>query len=395
MSNPVMTDEKLAAFRLDVRDWLQSNFPPCLKGEEFDVSAVEGPIDTRLDYLRWREAVAGRGWGMPTWPVAYGGAGLSAEEVAVLAQEMAAIGAANPVAGMGALMLGPTLLEFGTEEQKLQHLPPIARGELRWCQGYSEPNAGSDLASLQTRAEDRGDHYLVNGQKVWTSGAHLADWCFALVRTGKDKHNGISFLLIDMSSPGVEARPVRMISGQSPFCETFFTDVRVPKECLVGAPGQGWAIGKRLLQHERSGISAGGRVFAGATSPALAAASHIGCDATGRIADADLRSRAIRWEMDWRAFLATVKRVSAQSGVSVASSMLKIVGTKLGQAREEMLIEILGMQGLGWSGEGFAEAEIEQVRDWLFGKATTVYGGSSEIQTNIIAKRILGMPDHA
>jgi len=389
-----MDDEITGTFRREVREWLIANFPPSLKGEDFDVTAIEGPIDTRPDYLRWREAVASRGWGVPSWPVAYGGADLSEAEAAVLAEELAQIGAANPIAGMGVLMLGPTLLEFGTEKQKLQHLLPIARGEVRWCQGYSEPNAGSDLASLQTRAEDRGDHFLVNGQKVWTSGAHLADWCFALVRTDKDKHRGISFLLIDMSSPGVEARPVRMISGQSPFCETFFTDVRVAKGNLVGELGQGWRIGKRLLQHERSGISGGGRIMAGGPSLAEIATEQIGLDANGRIADAGLRTRVIDWEMDWRAFLATVRRISGESRVSVASSILKVAGTQLLQQREELLIDIHGLQGLGWSGDGFSEAEIDQVRDWLFDKAVTIYGGSSEVQINIIAKRILEMPDH-
>ena len=200
-----------------------------------------------------------KGWGVPTWPTAYGGGGLSPDQAKVLQKEMAAIGAWNPIGGMGTMMFGPTLLEYGSEEQKHRHIPPIAKGEIRWCQGFSEPGAGSDLASLQTKCEDKGDHWLVNGQKIWTSGAQWADWCFCLVRTDTtEKHEGISFLLIDMRTPGVEVRPIKLISGASPFCETFFTDVKVPKENLVGPLNGGWTIAKRLLQHERSGLAGGG-----------------------------------------------------------------------------------------------------------------------------------------
>jgi alkylation response protein AidB-like acyl-CoA dehydrogenase len=200
------------------------------------------------DFQRWRVAMGDKGWGVPTWETRYGGAGLSAAQAKVIAEEMTAIGAFNPIRSYGTMMLGPTLLEFGTEEQRLAHLPPIARHELRWCQGFSEPGAGSDLASLQMKCADKGDHWLVSGQKIWTSGADQADWCFALVRTDTSaKQGGISFLLIDMKSPGVDPRPIVLISGSTHFCEVFFNDVAVPRGNLVGQINQGWTIAKRLL----------------------------------------------------------------------------------------------------------------------------------------------------
>ena len=247
------------AFRTEVQQFLAANFPDELKNKGNALAGVDGPTDETPAQKAWREAVGERGWGTPTWPKQYGGGGLSKAQAKIIDQEFAKAGAYNPIGGMGVMMFGPTLLEYGSEEQKMEHIPPICRGEIRWCQGYSEPNAGSDLANLQTFAEDKGDHYLVNGQKTWTSGGQWADKCFAIVRTDKsDKHRGISFMLIDMDTPGVEVRPITMISGTSPFCETFFTDVKVPKENLVGEEGQGWTIGKRLLQHERTNISGGG-----------------------------------------------------------------------------------------------------------------------------------------
>ncbi|RDE06772.1 acyl-CoA dehydrogenase family protein [Sphingomonas aracearum] len=387
-------------FRQEVRSWLAENFPPTLKGMDNALASVEGPTEETPEMTAWRRAMGEKGWGVPTWPKEYGGGGLSRADARVLSQEMARAGAWNPIGGMGVMMFGPTLLEYGNEAQKQEHIPPIARGEIRWCQGYSEPNAGSDLANLQTFAEDKGDHYLVNGQKTWTSGGQWADKCFCLVRTDKsDKHRGISFLLIDMDAPGVEVKPIRMISGMSPFCETFFTNVEVPKENLVGKEGEGWTIGKRLLQHERTNLSGGGsRLQPSGPSLADIAKKFVGTDDEGRIADRDLRARIAKWEMDWRAFLLTAMRVQAESkeagGVSVVSSILKTAGTKLGQERAELLIEIRGLQGLGWEGEGFSEGELASVRAWLFGKATTIYGGSTEVQNNVIAKRILGMLDH-
>ncbi|WP_182466848.1 acyl-CoA dehydrogenase family protein [Sphingomonas gilva] len=403
MATLVATDaptDPLERFRAEAREWLAANFPPSLKGKDNALASIEGPSEPTPDGEAWRKAMGEKGWGVPTWPREYGGGGLSRAEARILSEEMARIGAWNPIGGMGVMMFGPTLLEYGNEAQKREHIPAIAKADVRWCQGYSEPNAGSDLANLQMFAEDKGDHYLVNGQKTWTSGGQWADKCFALVRTDKShKHEGISFLLIDMDSPGVEVKPIRMISGMSPFCETFFTNVKVPKENLVGEEGQGWTIGKRLLQHERTNLSGGGsRLMPSGPTLADIAKRYVGADEEGRIADPELRVRIAKFEMDWRAFLLTAMRVQAESkaagGVSEVSSILKTVGTRLGQERAELLIEIMGMQGLGWEGEGFSPTELSNVRAWLFGKATTIYGGSTEIQNNVVAKRILGMLDH-
>jgi len=343
-----------------------------------------------------------KGWGVPTWPKEYGGGGLSKAEARVLQEELGRAGAYNPIGGMGVMMFGPTLLEYGTEEQKHEHIPAIARGEVRWCQGYSEPNAGSDLANIQTFAADAGDHYVINGQKTWTSGGQWADKCFALVRTSKDsKHGGISFMLIDMDQPGVDTKPIGLISGSSPFCETFFTDAKTDKKNLVGREGQGWEIGTRLLQHERASLSGGSggasRLFAGMPLSALAK-EYVGTDGEGRIADADLRTRIIKHEMDVRSFMLTLRRASDEAksnqGPSATRSIMKNVGARITQDRAELALEIMGMQGLGWEGEGFTAKELEQTRTWLWGKAVSIYGGSTEIQNNVIAKRILGMLDH-
>jgi len=387
-------------FRAEAQDWLTKNFPPSLKGVEVAMQGAVGPLDG--DAKLWRDRMGEKGWGTPTWPKQYGGGGLTPAEARVLQSEMNKIGARNPIGGMGVMMFGPTLLEYGNEAQKQRHIPPIVKGELRWCQGYSEPGAGSDLAALQTKAEDKGDHFLVNGQKIWTSGAQYAQWCFCLVRTDpKHKHEGISFLLIDMTDPGIEVRPIKLISGASPFCETFFTDVKVPKENLVGPLNGGWTIGKRLLQHERSGLSGGGgsagRYGSGKSVDELAK-DYVGVDESGRIADPDLRSRIIRHQMEAKAFMLTLARAQAEAkgnaGPSAATSIMKNVGSKVGQERAELAVEIMGSQGLGWDGDGFKDYELEQVRNWLGGKATTIYGGSAEIQNNIIAKRILGLLDH-
>ena len=394
--------DTIDAFRAEARAWLEENFPVSLRGKDNAMSAVDGPTDETAEQKAWREAMGAKGWGVPTWPAQYGGGGLTREQARVLGEEMARIGAYNPIGGMGVMMFGPTLLEYGSEEQKQKHIPGIVRGEVRWCQGYSEPGAGSDLASLQTFAEDKGDHYIVNGQKTWTSGGQWADKCFALVRTDKtQKHAGISFLLIDMDAEGVETRPIKLISGASPFCETFFTNVKVPKENLVGQEGQGWTIGTRLLQHERSSLSGGGgsqgRMNQGEQIPAIAK-KYRGVDGEGKLADSDLRTRIIKHEMDQRAFALTLRRAALESkgnaGPSAATSVMKNVGARITQDRAELAIEIMGMQGLGWEGEGFNNEELAATRTWLWGKAVSIYGGSTEIQNNVIAKRILGMLDH-
>jgi alkylation response protein AidB-like acyl-CoA dehydrogenase len=389
----------LDAFRADARSWLEANFPASLKGKS-GLMMQETGAELSGDADLWRQRMGDKGWGTPTWPKAYGGGGLSGPETKVLQQEMGRIGAWNPIGGMGTMMFGPTLLEYGDEEQKQRHIPPIVKGELRWCQGFSEPGAGSDLASLQTKCEDKGDHFLVNGQKIWTSGAQWADWCFCLVRTDpKNKHEGISFLLIDMRTPGIEVRPIQLISGNSPFCETFFTDVKVPKENLVGQLNHGWTIAKRLLNFERQSLSGGGGgggLF-GASVGDLAK-KYVGTDEAGRIDDPDLRSRVIQHQMEARAFMLTLMRAAAEAkagnGPSAAISIMKNAGSKVSQDRAELTLEIMGQQGLGWEGEGFKPDELAAVRGWLGGKAFTIFGGSYEIQNNIISKRVLGLLDH-
>ncbi|HEX4096234.1 MAG TPA: acyl-CoA dehydrogenase family protein, partial [Caulobacteraceae bacterium] len=283
----------LDAFRSEAREWLEANFPASLRRDPSPVTDAEASgAQLEGDAALWKEHMGAKGWGTPTWPANLGGGGLSRAEAKVLAEEMARIGAPNPIGGMGVIMFGPTLLEYGTEAQIMEHIPRIARAEVRWCQGYSEPNAGSDLASLQTKAEDKGDHWLINGQKIWTSGAQYADMCFCLVRTDPKakKHEGISFLMIPMHQPGVDPRPIRLINDSSPFCETFFTDAKAPKENLVGPLNAGWTVGKRLLQHERSGISGAG---GGTTRPSMAggplnemARTYVGLEDDGRLADA-------------------------------------------------------------------------------------------------------------
>ncbi|HEX5264707.1 MAG TPA: acyl-CoA dehydrogenase family protein [Phenylobacterium sp.] len=392
------TDLELEDFRGEVRAWLAENFPASLKGKAA-LATAERSSAAGGDLAAWRKAIGQKGWATPTWPTQYGGGGLSGPQARVLAQEMAKAGAFNPlVFGMGITMIGPTILDYGTEAQKQKHLPPIVRGEVQWCVGYSEPNAGSDLASLQTKAADAGDHWVINGQKTWTSGAQYSDWCGCLVRTDPTakKHDGISFLLIDMHQPGIETRPIPLIAGASPFCETFFTEAVAPKDALLGQINVGWTVGKRLLQHERAsqtGAPGGGRTV---PLPDIAK-RYCAVDADGRLEDQDLRSRLTRHQMDARAHTLTLSRAAAEAkeanGATNAASVLKNSATQVAQTRAELTLEIFGHQGLGWSGDAFTGEEIETVRSWLFGKAMSIYGGSAEIQNNIISKRILGLPD--
>ena len=388
-------------FRAEIRAWLAANCPETMRTPmpEDEIpwgcrNATWKNPDSRL----WLNRMAERGFTAPIWPREYGGAGLSPAEARVLAQELSRIGARPALYSFGVWMLGPALLEYANEAQKLEHLPKIARGEIRWCQGYSEPGAGSDLASLQTKCEDRGDHFLINGQKIWTSYANEADWIFCLVRTDTTrKHEGISFILFDMTTPGVETRPIQLISGNSPFCETFFTDVKVPKANLVGRLNGGWDIAKRLLQYERQNISADG--FGGASGPELeeVALAHVGA-IDGKLADPDLRARIAAHKMDAEAFSLTIRRLARQaksgSGPGPAASIVKYAAATLNQNRLELMVEAMGADGLGWEGEGFAPADLRQTRAWLRSKGNSIEGGTSEVNLNVVAKRVLGLLDH-
>ena len=390
---------ELDQFRQATRAWLEENCPQSMreptKGFEDFYNGGRNPEIDHPDQKVWCDRMAERGWTVPHWPKEYGGGGLGKEEVKVLRQEMARINARTPLDSFGISMLGPALLQFGTEAQKLEHLPKIARGEIRWCQGYSEPNAGSDLASLATKAEDKGDHYLINGQKIWTSYADKADWIFCLVRTDNSgsKHEGISFVLFDMASPGVTTRPIKLISGSSPFCETFFDNVKAYKTNLIGEEGKGWAIAKYLLTHEREMISAFGS--AAKKSVGQMAVETMGTDASGRLANGVLRQNIAQYQLDTLAFAATMTRVGdearAGQGLGAASSIFKYYGTELNKRRNELNLATLGEQALGWEGEAYRDGQVS--RDWLRSKGNSIEGGTSEIQLNIIAKRVLGLPD--
>ena len=388
----------LERFRAETRAWLEENCPQSMRAPvRSEADVCWGGRNWRFasaDQRIWLERMAERGWTVPAWPKAYGGGGLSKDEAFILKEEMKAIGARSPLDSFGIWMLGPALLKFGSEEQKTEHLPRIARGEIRWCQGYSEPGAGSDLASLRTKGERDGDDYIVNGQKVWTSYADQSDWIFALVRTEADapKHLGISFLLIDMASEGVSTRPIKLISGKSPFCETFFDDVRVPVANTIGEPGQGWTIAKYLLSHERAGIVSEAQF--GGLNPLIAAQRSGETNQAGGIADPLLRGDVARLTVDGLAFEATVRRIKEEAdsgeGVGARASLLKYIGTELNKRRHELNMSALGSDGLVWDG---AEDETKDAaRGWLRSRANSIEGGTSEIQLNIVAKRVLELP---
>ncbi len=395
----------LEQFRAETREWLEENCPPSMRTPMKDDEIVWGGKREKFknpEAKLWLERMGEKGWTSPEWPAKYGGGGLSRAQNRVLQEELRRIKARPALFSFGLWMFGPALLEFGNEEQKLRFIPDIVKGKTRWCQGYSEPGAGSDLADLQTRCEDKGDHYLINGQKVWTSYADKADWIFCLVRTDTSvKHEGISFILFDMESPGVEARPIQLISGESPFCETFFSDVKVPKDQLVGDVNGGWQIAKRLLQFERSSISAGGFGGTGGSGilgPEEYAKMHIGTDNEGRLIDGDLRGRITDHKMYAKAFNLTVQRQAeqAKAGQQVGhpASILKYGAAKMNQDRHELLVEALGTEGLGWEGEGFDPSAKKVTRQWLRSKGNSIEGGTSEINLNVISKRVLGLKDH-
>lgn len=401
-----IVDFRAELFRAETRAWLEVNCPPSMRSRMVPGEEVNGGSKRRSsnpDAYLWLERMADKGWTVPTWPVQYGGAGLDKGSFLVLLEELQRIDARPPLLGMGVTMIGPTLLEYGSEDQKLRHLPRIARGEVAWCQGFSEPGAGSDLASLQARAEDKGDYYLVSGSKIWTSGAQHADWIFCLVRTDRDapKHEGISFVLFSMDDPGIAVKPIELINGHSPFCQVFFDDVKVLKQDLVYKVNQGWTVAKRLLQYERSGLAA------------LASAATVGpleriqpelplpdlakryCGGE-RIDDAALRRDIIANEMQIRAFLLTQQRSVEESEADTpgaTTSVFKYVEAEYVKAQLELQMRVRGAQGLGWSGENFTQQELAMTRLWLEAKSISIAGGSNEIQLNIIAKRVLGLPD--
>lgn len=392
----------LELFRSETRSWLEDNCPKGMRNLTFHWEDAHQVYSSEASE-RWRVKMAEKGWIAPTWPTAYGGGGLSREQAVVLNQEMSRIKATPASSGMGLSMIGPTLLEFGSEEQKQRHLPSICNGTIGWCQGYSEPGAGSDLAAIQTKAVIEGDQFIINGQKIWTSGAQYADWMFALVRTNPDapKHDGISFVLLDMHQPGITVKPIKLISGSSPFCETFLDNAVAQRADLIGELNKGWTIGKRLLQYERSGIgglSGGGKKSTKKNNPLADIAKHYLGESSGKIADSSARSKVLHHSMKERAFQLTTRRVvqENQEGKTpgAATSIFKLVGSSLAKNNAELKSELMGSSGLGWQGEdSFASAELTATRAWLNSRAVTIYGGTNEVQMNIISKRVLGLPD--
>jgi acyl-CoA dehydrogenase len=392
-----MRTDPIDTFRREVRAWLHENCPAEMRRTSHEEPCFGGRRWTfRSSAQRqWLERMAQRGWTAPQWPKAYGGGGLGDEEAAVLREELARIEAPPALSGPGILVLAPVLLKYGTEEQKRIHLPPIARGETLWCQGYSEPNAGSDLASLKTRADDGGDYFIVTGQKIWTSYAHQADWMYCLVRTAwsAPKHAGISFLLIDMSSAGICARQIALISGKASFCETTLANVKVPKENLVGALHGGWEIAKYLLERERSSLGSVGSYFdaAALSRAANRAASKQG----GALANPLLRADVIRAEIDRHALDLTIRRyrdeaVKGESAPGAKAPILKFCGAELHKRRTSLLMSIAGSDGLEWEGAHSRGGAL--ARQWLGAKAYSIAGGTSEIMLEIIARRLLQLP---
>jgi acyl-CoA dehydrogenase len=392
--------EDLEQFRSEVGEWLVANCPESQRQPMTPDQQYWGGRQGKYpsdDARLWFERMRDKGWIVAEWPTEYGGGGLSEQHGRIIKQEMKRIKARTPLYGIGIWMLGPALLEYGTEEQKQQHIPAIINGEIRWAQGYSEPGSGSDLASLQTRAEDLGDHFMVNGSKIWTTNADKSDWIFCLVRTNPHvkKQEGISFLLIDMANEGISATPIDLISGESEFCQTFFDNVKVPRENLVSELNTGWSVAKALLVHERKLMAEMGsdnprHVLA----PNAAAREYLAFE-DGKIADPQLRSDLVEYDMNMHAIGLTHFRTFEEKTAGIRSAapmVMKYVGTEAEKVKSELLLAIMGSRGLGWEGEEFSAEEIDTVRLWAMSKGMTIAGGSSEIQLNVIAKNILQLP---
>lgn len=382
------------AFRQEIRTWIQDAMPESIK-----IKATHNSHFTVEEMAEWHKILYRKGWVAPHWPKAFGGAGFDAAQRFIFSEEMALAGAPG-LSPFGLSMVGPLIMHFGNDAQKQRFLPRILSGEDNWCQGYSEPNAGSDLASLKTKAEDKGDHFVVNGQKTWTTYGQYADWIFCLVRTDSSgkKQEGISFLLIDMKTPGVEAVPMLTLGNTPAFCDTYFENVKVPKENLLGPLNGGWTLAKALLGHERTMIGGTGPI-----QRALLALKQIAGETPsggkGKLSgDTTWRRQAARLELRFRAHQMVVLKAIAeqQAGRQPGpdSSIMKIVATVLAQNIDELTMETMGLNSLTWFNKAGA---VPPLQEWVgsnfcYNRATTIYGGSNEIQRNIIAKMILGLP---
>ena len=374
-----------AAFRLDVRTWLEANLPAALRGR------TNRPPPAEL--MPWYRTLSRKGWIAPHWPKQHGGMGATLNEQIIMTEELARVGAPQlPAQGLN--HIGPILIEFGTDAQKARHLPPIIEGSVIWAQGYSEPGAGSDLASLATRATLHGDHFVVQGQKIWTTWGHHSDWMFALVRTdpqAQPRHAGISFLLLDLHSPGITIRPIRTIAGDDEFSEVFFDNVVVPANNLIGKLNDGWRIANALLGHERLGTS----------NPqfALMALERIKtmARASGVIADPAFQDRLVAAHINVTALAAlfshAVELTNRQQSLGPDSSIIKIFGSELLQSLNELLIEAAGSHAAAEKPIATDFGEVDVSTPFLQVRRATIYGGSSEIQRNIVARRVLNLPN--
>jgi len=373
-----------AAFRTEVRAWVEANLPATLRGR------TNRPPPAEL--MPWYRALSRKGWIAPHWPKEYGGMGATLNQQIIMTEELARVGAPQmPAQGLN--HIGPILIEFGTEVQKAKHLPPIIDGSVIWAQGYSEPGAGSDLASLATRATLEGDHFVVQGQKIWTTWGHHSDWMFALVRTdpqAQPRHAGISFLLLDLHSPGIRIRPIRTIAGDDEFSEVFFDNVIVPAENLVGKLNDGWRIANALLGHERLGTS----------NPqyALIALDRIKtmARATGVMADPAFRDRLAAASINVTALAAlfshAVELTNRRQSLGPDSSIIKIAGSELLQQLNDLMIEAAGSDAVMENPIPTDFGTVDVSTSFLQVRRATIYGGSSEIQRNIVARRVLNLP---
>jgi alkylation response protein AidB-like acyl-CoA dehydrogenase len=382
---------ELANWRSTVKSFVKANWQSADDGEE---EAIFVTPDREAKVSKWLDTLADNGWLAPAWPKKYGGADMSVLEQFVLSQELHAAGAPNSRQMLN--LVGPTIMLHGTEEQKLEHLRPMLRGEVAWCQGFSEPGSGSDLASLQTRAVRDGDDYVVNGQKIWTSGAHRADWMFVLTRTDPDapKHRGISYLLLDMKSPGVTVRPLINMAGGHVFNEVFFEDVRVPVRNRIGEENRGWYVGTTTLDFERSNIARA--ITAGKN------VARLGSYVKARASAGNPVSKAYRLEVADRAVETAICEllsfvvisVQARGGVpNMEASMCKMYGSELSQRIAWTKMHLTGMKGQYRRPAGVeSEYGMTAAQEYMSTVPATIAAGTSEIQRNIIATRGLQLP---
>ena len=379
------------SFTEELTNWVKDNCPRSLLGRRVSFAGGSHQPIEDPGFRVWFDACLERGFTAPDWPKEYGGGGLDKKETLTFYQVLKSLSAPNPLSGSGKAMLGPLILEMGTEDQKKRHLPPIVRGEMRWCQGYSEPGAGSDLASLQTRAEDQGDFYLINGSKIWTSNAYMSDWMFCLVRTdpAAKKHEGISFVLLDMKDPGLTVNQIELINGDREFCQVFFDSVKAEKINLVGRENEGWGIAKRLLQFERSAVGDGDFIPRSDSLPQLL--KKYAPDNSAQ------RDRVLAIELHRAAYRLTQRRAreeqKSMATPTFATSAFKHLSSQLESRSLDETVSLMGTQGLGWAEDGFDKDELAATRKMLLSKGFLIAGGSSEVQLNVIAKRVLGLPE--